>query len=221
MSAGHRVVPSIRALVAHPRPIVREGLVRLLEDLDGVTVPGWAADRSALLAACSRECPDVVLVDSALPDAGGVRAVRDLKAAGLPTRSVILYATPEISDVEYALANGACGFLLRDAGAPELEMAVRAANAGAVFLCPSIMSRVLNSFLDNIDAADVVDEPLKHRARDFLELVAGGAAVTTIATRFALPLETVERLRTDSVGRLSARYGQRLLNEARRLGVLR
>jgi DNA-binding NarL/FixJ family response regulator len=73
---------TIRVLIADALAIVRQGLMRLLDDNPGIDVVGAAASGGEALALAAALRPDVVLLDLALPDADGVEVARRLLAAG-------------------------------------------------------------------------------------------------------------------------------------------
>ena len=75
---------------------------------------GEAADGRTALTMCSALRPDVVLMDVRMPGRDGIEATRDIVAAGLPSRVLIL-TTFDLDDYVYAsLRAGASGFLLKD-----------------------------------------------------------------------------------------------------------
>lgn len=98
---------------------------------------------------------DVALIDSQFPDQVGFLASRRLHESDVDTRIIILSVNPSLADVKRAFQAGAIGFLLRDAGIRDLEIALHAAVGGELFLCPTLLKRLYearasNDFLDDI-----------------------------------------------------------------------
>lgn len=127
--------PSLRVLIADDNPIVRMGLVALLEDQDGIEVAGEAADGREALALAQRERPDVTLLDVRMPGADGLDVIADL----LPvTRVMMLTHSDEPEVISRALAAGATGYLLHGSfDAAELVRAVTDAAEGQMRLSPA------------------------------------------------------------------------------------
>jgi CheY-like chemotaxis protein len=90
------------------------GFRLVLDAEDDIEVVGEAADGAVAVSMCSALRPDVVLMDVRMPGHDGIEATRDIVAAGLPCKVLIL-TTFDLDDYVYAgLRAGASGFLLKD-----------------------------------------------------------------------------------------------------------
>src|SRR5438094_454918 len=105
----------IRVLVADDHPIVRQGLVSVLEDLDDLEVGGTAANGREAVRLVARLQPDVVLLDLEMPELDGVDAIPLLLAARASLAILVFTAYDTDERVLGAIRAGARGYLLKGA----------------------------------------------------------------------------------------------------------
>ena len=142
MSQPH--TDAIRVLVVDDQRVVREGLSMLLGLIDGLEVVGVADDGEQALALVAGTDPDVVLMDLNMPRLDGTEATRRLAVTHPHLPVVVLTTYTDDERVFSALQAGARGYLTKDAGAQEIEAAVRSAARGKAHLDPDVQRRLLD-----------------------------------------------------------------------------
>jgi DNA-binding NarL/FixJ family response regulator len=174
--------------------LVRDGL-RLILELAGVDVLGEAADGAQAVALVLDRQPDVVLMDLRMPVMDGVEATRRIVDSGVDTRVVVLTTFEGEEHAYRALRVGAAGYLLKDAGAARLVAAVEAAAAGEMPLAPSVVARLVSSFVSRPPATAPRRDrlaPLSDRERDVLGLIGAGRTNGEIAAELFISAATVK-----------------------------
>lgn len=179
---------SLRVLVADDHPVVRGGLIALLDTLDGVEVVGQVGTGREAVSAAVAQQPHVVVMDLRMPDLDGVAATRLIRERAPQVAVLVLTMFDEDSLVQGALAAGARGYLLKGAESAEIDRAIRTVAAGDAVLSRSVAEQVLG----RTGSRPVDPLPgLTRREREVLDLIAQGLGNATIAARLHLSPKTV------------------------------
>jgi DNA-binding NarL/FixJ family response regulator len=197
---------SIRVVVGEDELLVREGIVRVLED-SGFEVVGVAGDAPDLLRKTNAHKPDVVITDIQMPPErtdDGLRAAIQIRGSRPETGVVVL---SQFLEDRYALelvgdrADGV-GYLLKDrVGDPTLFAdSVRRVAAGGSALDPQVIQRMVGRRRD----AGPLDE-LTPRERDVMALMAEGRSNSGIAAELTVTVAAVERHVTSIFDKLGLR----------------
>lgn len=121
---------AIRVLVVDDHPVVRRGLVTLLNLEPGVTMVAEASDGLEAVAQFRIHQPDVTLMDLRLPRMNGVEAIATIRQEFASARIVILTTYDGDEDIYRGLRAGASGYLLKDASCDEILDAIRTVHQG-------------------------------------------------------------------------------------------
>lgn len=205
----------IRVLVVDDHPVVREGLVAILEDEPDFQVAGAAGSAEEALAVAPGTRPDVVLLDLELPGMSGVDAIPKLAAVVPDARVIVLTAYDTDERVLGAIKGGARGYLLKGAPAEEIARAIRAVYAGGSYLASRIAAKVLSQ-VRSPRRSTVLSE----RERAVLRLVADGLATKQIAQQLRITERTVKFHVTSIMNKLGADTRAQAVAEAARRGLL-
>jgi DNA-binding NarL/FixJ family response regulator len=201
----------ITVLLADDHPLIRKGFRLVLSAEPDIEVAGEAGDGATAVSLCAELRPDVVLMDVRMPGRDGIAATRDILAAGLPSKVLIL-TTFDLDDYVYAgLRAGASGFLLKDTQPEGLVAAIHTIAAGDAVLAPAATRRLIRQFTtqpaeppDSRRAAQI-QHALTGREQDVFALIAAGMSNSEIAARLHLSGGTVKI----HVGRILAKLGLR------------
>ncbi|MFG6402932.1 MULTISPECIES: response regulator [unclassified Microbacterium] len=207
----------IRVLVVDDHPIVRAGVVALVEAAPDLEVAGTAASGEEALERALAIVPDLVLMDLRLPGIDGDEATARILAV-LPAVRVVVLTTYENDDaILRAIGAGASGYLLKAAPEDELLAGIRAVAAGEVALAPSV-ARVLVQQAAR-PAAPASAPLLSKREIDVLKLVAEGLSNRAIGERLFLGEATVKTHLLHAFTKLDVRDRTRAVMRAMELGL--
>ncbi len=186
---------AIRVLVADDQRVVREGLEMLLRLLPEIQVVGLASDGEEAVSLAGRLRPDVVLMDLGMPHCDGVEATRRLRERQPGTHVIVLTTYADDRSVVAALRAGARGFLTKDAGASQIEQALRAVMRGEAAIDPAVQHHVVAALAatgaEDAPAAALPDG-LTPREAEVMALIAAGLSNAEIADRLVISEATVK-----------------------------
>jgi len=215
----------IRVLLADDQPLVRAGFRLILESEDDIAVVAETGDGATAHDAARAHRPDVVLMDIRMPRLDGIGATGEIaRTGGLEQVRVLILTTYDTDEYVYeALAAGASGFLLKDAGPAELLHAVRVIAAGEALLAPRITRRLIGHFAAGRVARQAADErlaPLTPREREVLALVGQGLSNDEIGTAMFLSPATARTHVSRAMTKLGARDRAQLVVIAYQTGLV-
>lgn len=181
----------IRVLVADDHPVVRQGLVALLESLEEFAVVAVASTGREAVREAVVHRPDVALLDLQMPDLDGFGAIRELARVAPDVAVCVLTMYDDDDSLFTAMRAGAHGYLLKGAEQDDIARAVRAIAHGEVLFAPEVAGRVLGRLSKNDEPARTPFPQLTPRELDVLDLVASGLPTADIAQRLGLSVKTV------------------------------
>jgi DNA-binding NarL/FixJ family response regulator len=165
----------LRVLVVDDHPVVRSGLVSLIDAQPDLVVVGEASNGRQAAREAIHHSPDVVLMDLRMPGGDGVTATAEITRSLPDTRVLVLTTYDTDSDILRAVEAGATGYLLKDVSADRLVEAVRAAARGETVLAAPVAATLMRR-LREPDPGDLTPREL-----DVLKGVARGLSNADIA----------------------------------------
>lgn len=191
----------IRVVVVDDQPLVRAGIVMLVNAEDDITVVAEATDGKDALIKVREHQPDVILMDVRMPGTDGVAATRGVVEEGLTAQNgqpvgVIILTTYHIDEAVYAaLRAGASGFLLKDAAPAEIVNAIRSVVAGEAWLDPAVARRLIDEFAARPEPHTPTPAEMAQltpREREVLSLMARGLSNADVAVELFISEATVK-----------------------------
>lgn len=188
---------SISVFLVDDHAVMRDGLRMLLEAQPDIEVIGEAGDGLEAVDQIVPLCPDVVVVDIAMPGLNGIEVVHRIREDCPKTQFLILSMHSTAEYIFRALQAGVQGYVLKESAGGEVVDAVYSVHAGRRYLSQEISDKVITSFVSQNPLASE-ESPLKRlspREREILQLVVEGSTRTEIADRLALSPKSVDTYR--------------------------
>jgi DNA-binding NarL/FixJ family response regulator len=205
----------VRVVVADDHPIVRAGIVGLLETADGIDVVAQAGDGAEAVAAAEEQRPDLVLLDLQMPRMDGAEATRRILRTVPGVRVLVLTTYESDESILRAIEAGASGYLLKAAPEEEILAGIRSVAAGGVALAPRMAALLVSRV--QAPAAPT----LSPRESEVLQLVAEGLSNPAIGRRLFLSEATVKTHLLHVFEKLEVSDRTRAVTRAMELGLLR
>jgi two-component system, NarL family, response regulator DesR len=184
----------MRVLLAEDQAMVRGALCALLSREKDIEVVAEVARGDEVVEAALASLPDVALLDIEMPGGSGLQAAQALHTV-LPSCHIVILTTFGRSGyLRRAMESGAVGFLLKDAPAAELAVALRRVMRGERVVDPELALAALSSG----------NNPLTNREREVLSAALFGASMAEIATRLMLSEGTVRNHLSTAMQKLGA-----------------
>lgn len=218
---------SLRVIVCHELPVVRDGLCALLGVADGIEIVASTDSGHHVLALLRAAAVDVVLTGLQLSGLSGVELIRrlgDLNADSRP--QAVAFAVQDDDDIiAEVLHAGASGLLTEDASRAELVSAIRAAAQGDALLAPKIASRLVGWFRQLDTQPDETLQPavssLTPREQEVLLCTGAGMSADEIARKLFIGVATVRTHLYHLRCKLEVNDRAQLVAYAYRVGLMR
>jgi DNA-binding NarL/FixJ family response regulator len=209
-----------RVLLADDHALVRAGIRALMEKIPSVVVVGEAGTGREALELVRSTLPNIVLMDIAMTELGGLEALPRIAKDFPSVKVIILSAHANEEYVIRALREGACGYMLKDSASTELEVAINSVIQDKLYLSPSVSRAVIDDYVHRVSGATSPLEQLTVRQREILQLIAEGRNTKEIATALDISIKTVESHRLQLMDRLDIHDIPGLVRYAIRSGLV-
>jgi DNA-binding NarL/FixJ family response regulator len=185
-------------ILADDHAMLREGIRKIIERIEGVVISGEVNDGLELLELLKKSNPNLVILDISMPNLRGLEAIREIKKTYPKVKILVLTMHKKKEFLRQALQDGADGFLLKEDAGSELIRAVQTVRNGGKYLSP-----LLSSVLTSLALEEEKTEVLTMREREVLKLLTEGKGAKEIAAALYISPHTVRRHRSNIMEKLN------------------
>lgn len=189
---------SISVFLADDHAVVRDGLRHLLEAQPEIKVIGDASNGRQTLRLIKELCPDIAIMDIAMPELNGIEATRKICSDCPSTQVIILSIYSTAEHVSRALQAGAQGYVLKESAGIEVVNAVRSVHSGHRYLSQKLSDQLIDDYLLKIESSEEKDplSRLSPREIEVFQHVVEGKTSAEIAVSLSLSVKTIETYRS-------------------------
>jgi two-component system invasion response regulator UvrY len=183
----------IKLLLVDDHDLVRTGIRRILDDVEGFNVIGEAQSGEQAIKICRKTPPDIVLMDMSMPGIGGLEATKQILRISEDIRVVALSVHKENPFPAKVMQMGAFGYLTKDADPQEMIRALQKVARGQKYIAPDIAQQIALGQLDLNE-----DDPFKslsERELQIMIMLTKGTKVPDIAMQLNISAKTVNSYR--------------------------
>jgi two-component system invasion response regulator UvrY len=208
----------IKVLVADDHAIVRRGLVQILTEAPDMVVVGEASTGREVLQAVRKHDYDVLVLDIAMPEGGGLEVLQQLQTLKPDLRVLILSMYPEQQYAVRALKTGAAGYLTKESVPEELIAAICKVARGGKYVSQSLAEQLASELRGEVEKEP--HETLSDREYQVMTLLAAGESIADIATELSLSVKTVSTYRARILDKLNLKSTAEIIRYALEHGLV-
>ena len=204
-----------RVLIVDDHPIVRQGLRRVMENEDDLTVCGEAETARDARNAIKELNPDVIVADISLKQGDGIELVRDVRAHYPTLPILVLSMHDETIYAERMLSAGANGYIMKQAASDQFLISLRRVLDGNIYVSEAVGNNMIQKFATGASytSANPIDR-LSNRELQILHMIGKGMSTREAAVSLNLSIKTVESHRHRIKYKLNLTTGTQLVQFA-------
>jgi two-component system, NarL family, invasion response regulator UvrY len=202
----------IKILVVDDHPIIRQGIIRIIEDMPDVGVTGEAGSGKEVFEKLRVNDFDLVILDISMPDINGLDIMIELKKTKPNLPVLILTMHPERNYAIKMFKAGASGYLTKDKAPYELVEAIRTVTGGKKFVSHDFIDQINLNTLAFTDSS--VEGPLSNREFQIMRMISTGKTVKEIADTLSLSVKTISTHRSHILEKLQLKNNAEIMRYA-------
>jgi DNA-binding NarL/FixJ family response regulator len=201
--------------IVDDHPVVRDGLITLINHQQDLKVCGEAGDAAQTLKSISELKPDVVIVDIGLKSSDGLELTKSIKAQYPRLPVIVLSIHDESVYAERALRAGAQAYLMKEVVSENIITAIRTVLSGEIYVSNTMAKKLLRKLAAGKTHTIIAPiDSLSDRELEIFRLIGQGYKPSKIARSMHLSVKTVETYRARIKEKLNLTDASELLRYA-------
>ncbi len=205
-----------RILIVDDHPVMRMGLVQLINSKSDLEVCGEAGTVKEVMEQIPALNPDLVLLDMALPDGHGLEVLKDIAVLYEDLDVLVLSSNDESIYAERALKAGARGYIMKEAAATHLVGAIQTILAGQIYVSKQMSQLIVEMFSGKKRKGHASSpiEKLTDREFEVFQLIGEGKGSRDIGTQLGVSVRTIDAHRAHIKEKLALKDSNALVRQA-------
>jgi len=184
--------PKMKVIIVEDHAIFREGLKRVISEMDDVELIGEAENGAMFLEMLKKATPDVVLMDIQMPVMDGIEATEKALKIDPSLKILVISMFGEEEYVYSMVEKGVSGFILKTSGIQDLERAIKKISNGQQYYSEEIMGLLVKK----VRSVDYVEKiSFNDKEKEVLRMLCKGFSNNDIADKLFMSVRTVEGYR--------------------------
>jgi DNA-binding NarL/FixJ family response regulator len=189
-----------RIVLVEDHPVFRDGLAKLINSETDLTVIGEAGDAKQGFKVISKLKPDLAVVDLGLPGKSGLELIKEIRAAKLPVKILVVSMFDEALYAQRVLRAGGDGYIMKQEDPAEIITAIRDVLAGHIYVTEDVFEAETTP--EKVDAENSELDLLTDSELEVLELLGRGKSPREISDSLGLTSAEVNKQSTSIRGKL-------------------
>ena len=146
----------IRVLIADDHDLFVEGLSELLSQRPDLELVGKARDGLQAIEQTEKLTPDIILMDIAMPEVGGIKALHEIRKK-FPEQKILMLSMHNNKElITESLKAGANGYVLKECTSDELYEAIKSVIHGQYYIARGSLEIVIADYLRLLEAEEKI-----------------------------------------------------------------
>ncbi len=204
-----------KIFIVDDHPIVRKGLVQMIDQDPGLVVCGEADGAQSALESLKKCKPDLIIVDISLQGVDGIELIKTIKARHGNLPALVVSMHDESLFAERALRAGARGYIMKQEAIEKMMGAIRKVLRGELYISEKVSANIVNKFISGkSEGVRSPIEALSHREFEVFQLIGQGFGTRQIAKDLNVSVKTVESYRANIKEKLKLSTATELIKHA-------
>ncbi len=203
-----------KIVVVEDHPIVRSGIVQLINFEDDICSVGEAESTTEALDVIKKVKPDLVLIDLFLKGESGLELIKDLKKVDPGILIIVVSLHDENVYAERVMRAGAKGYIMKSEATESILTAIRQVLKGGLYLSSNMQTKLLNKMIGGGNPLIPEVDALSDREFEVFELIGKGVSTRKIAEKLFLSIKTIDTYKSHIKSKLNIKDSTELIQFA-------
>jgi len=203
-----------KIVVVEDHPIVRRGIVQLINFEEDMCSVGEAETVLEAHSVIKKEKPDLVLVDLSLKGGSGLELIKDLNKNYPDMLIIVVSLHDENVYAERVMRAGAKGYIMKSEATESILFAIRKVLEGGIYLSSDMQTKMLNKIVGGVASIIPEIDVLSDREFEVFELIGKGFSTRKIADELILSIKTIDTYKSHIKTKLNINNSTELIQFA-------